>query len=86
MQAPIRCLIDGFRIARIGILPTSSFIFKDTAKHPAGVCVQCASKARIEMKIANEKAAEIAKMQETGAIKGDAIERALEGYEKARAV
>ena len=36
------------------------------------------------MKIANEKAAEIAKMQETGAIKCDAIERALEGYEKAQ--
>ncbi|MEK7493978.1 MAG: DUF5667 domain-containing protein, partial [Patescibacteria group bacterium] len=75
-----------FGVARIGILPTSSFYFlKELQRNIQRVfAFSAASKARIEMKIANEKAAEIAKMQETGAIKSDAIERALEGYEKAQ--
>lgn len=75
-----------FGVARIGILPTSSFYFlKELQRNIQRVfAFSAASKAKLEMKITNEKAAEIAKMQEEGVTKDKVIERALEGYEKAQ--
>lgn len=83
-RAPQAFSSADFGVARIGILPTSNLYFlKELQRNIQRVfAFSAANKAKLEMKIANEKAAEIAKMQEMGVTERDVMDRALEGYEK----
>ena len=85
-DAPQAVSSADFGVARIGILPTSSFYFlKELQRNIQRVfAFSAASKVQLEMKITNEKASEIAKIQEIGVLKSEVIDRALEGYEKAQ--
>lgn len=75
-----------FGISRVGILPTSNFYFlKELQRNiQRAFAFSAANKAKLEMKIANERAAEIATMKETGAPENSAMERALEEYARAQ--
>lgn len=75
-----------FGIARVGILPTSSlYFFKELQRNIQRVfAFSAASKAKLEMKFANEKAAEIVKLKEMGEVESRVMERALEGYAKSQ--
>lgn len=73
-----------FGISKVGILPTSSlYFFKEIQRNIQRVfAFSAASRAKLEMKVANEKAAEILKLKEIGEAEGRAMERALKGYAK----
>ena len=75
-----------FGISRPGILPTSNlYFFKELQRSiQRAFAFGAESEAKLEMKFANEKAAEILKLKELGVWEGRVIERALEGYAKAQ--
>lgn len=73
-------------VSKVGILPTSGwYFFKELERSiQRAFAFSVASKAKLEMKIANEKAAEILKMKEIGMAESGAMARALEGYAHAQ--
>ncbi|MCR4323302.1 MAG: plastocyanin/azurin family copper-binding protein [Candidatus Azambacteria bacterium] len=75
-----------FGISRVGTLPTSNlYFFKELQRNIQRVfAFSAASKARVEMKIANEKAAEIVKLKKIEGVEGRAMGRAIEGYAQAQ--
>ncbi|MDO8559362.1 MAG: DUF5667 domain-containing protein [bacterium] len=71
-------------ITNPGILPTSRFyFFKEIGRGLQGIFTfNPVAKAELELKITNEKAAEIKKITETQPEKIEAIQKALENYQK----
>ncbi len=75
-----------FGISRVGILPTSNlYFFKELQRSmQRAFTFGAASKAKLEMKFANERAAEILELKKRGEEGSKAMERALESYAKAQ--
>lgn len=75
-----------FGVARVGILPTSGwYFFKELERNIERIfAFSPVSKAKLELAIANEKAAEIITMKESGGVNDTAMVRALEGYAKSQ--
>lgn len=75
-----------FGVSRVGILPTSGwYFFKELERNIERIfAFSPVSKAKLELTIANEKAAEIIAMKESGGVNDKAMEHALEGYAKSQ--